>query len=173
MALEWMGKYRAYVEAMVRYGNAYAQAVNIAGVMEDPPITSAQLQVLEYILENETRHDNMASIAARLQISQSSFSKIAKQLVTKNLLERYHLKNNKKEVILQVTDHGREIYEQYATGPRTEVWRKSFAMLDTLDENTVQLITHMLDLHADYLYNGISKASMQEDNTPVLVKIQD
>ncbi len=171
MKLEWMGKYRPFVEAMVRYGNAYAQAVNVQGVITDPPISSSELQVMEYILENEERNDNMKQIAARLQISQSSFSKMVKQLVTKGLLEKYHSRNNQKNVIIRLTDHAREVYEEYANGPQTDVWRDSFALLDQLGPGALEIITQMLNQHCKYLHDEIGSVDNEEERDE-LIKIE-
>ena len=90
MKLEWMGKHRAAVEAMIRCGNSYSQGVNLRGLMTDKvDISAAELQVMEYILENEERRENMSQVAARLDISQSSFSKLVSELVRLGLLEKY------------------------------------------------------------------------------------
>ena len=169
VALAWMREYRKFVEAMVRYGNAYSQAVNIKGVIDDPPLDSTELQVMEYILENEDVHDNMSTIANRLQISQSSFSRISNRLVKYGLLEKYHLSNNRKDIIIQLTPHARKVYEEYANGPRTEVWRKTFEILDTLPAEEVQKIIQLLDMHSEYLYRGIGRIGEKEH--PTLVKI--
>ena len=115
MKLEWMGKHRAAVEAMIRCGNSYSQGVNLRGLMTDKvDISAAELQVMEYILENEERRENMSQVAARLDISQSSFSKLVSELVRLGLLEKYRTSNNRKNVIIQPTDFAREVYQQYA-----------------------------------------------------------
>ena len=172
MSLDWMGKYRAYVEAMVRYGNAYAQACSVKGIISDPPIDSTELQVMEYILENEDLHQNMSQIANRLNISLSRFSKIANRLVKMGLLEKFHTSVNRKDVIIRLTDHAREVYREYSQGPQTEVWRKSFALLEEFPPELVDKITEMLDLHSHYLYQGLGKLGEQEKQTPELIKIE-
>ena len=97
MKLEWMGAHRAAVEALIRCGNSYSQNVNLRGMMtEAVDISAAELQVMEYILENEERRENMSQVAARLDISQSSFSKIVAQLCRLGLLEKYRTCRNRK-----------------------------------------------------------------------------
>lgn len=114
MQLEWMGKYRDLMEKLIQYGNAYAQNYNREMDLGDGlRFTPAQLQALEYILENEEANQNMAQIAARLGISPSSFSKNVAKLVEKGYLEKYHTSSNRKDVIIRVSPRGREAYGRY------------------------------------------------------------
>lgn len=99
MKLEWMGEYRDVVEAIIGVANIYNQIYNYK-VFSDPSgkilLTANEVQIIEYIYENEERNDNMSEVARRLSISQSTFSKKVKQLVQKGLLERYCTVSNKK-----------------------------------------------------------------------------
>jgi DNA-binding MarR family transcriptional regulator len=87
MKLAWMGEYRDVVEALIRYCNVYAasykpEAMNYNGIS----FSFSQIQVLEYLLENEERNENMSAIAKRLGISRSNFTKIVNRLAGKGLL---------------------------------------------------------------------------------------
>ena len=114
MQLEWMGQYRELMEKLIQYGNAYAQNYNReVDLGEGVRFTPAQLQALEYILENEDGCQNMAQIAARLGISPSSFSKNVAKMVEKGFLEKYHTSSNRKDVIIRVSPAGKEAYQQY------------------------------------------------------------
>ena len=85
MELTWMGKYRTFVEMLIKYGNSYAQSYNTEGDYGISAVFSpSQLQVLEYILENEEKNQNMAEIAARLGIMPSAFSKNVKKMTQKS-----------------------------------------------------------------------------------------
>ena len=114
MQLEWMGQYRDLMEKLIQYGNAYAQNYNREmDLGNGVRFTPAQLQALEYILENEEQNQNMAQIAARLGITPSSFSKNVAKMVEKGFLEKYHASNNRKDVIIRVSPAGREAYGRY------------------------------------------------------------
>ena len=71
----------------------------------------AQIQVLEYLLENEERNENMSSIAARLGITRSNFTKIVNRLVAKGLVEKEHISGTRKDLKLTVNALGRELYD--------------------------------------------------------------
>ncbi len=114
MQLEWMGQYRELMEKLIQYGNAYAQNYNReVDLGEGVRFTPAQLQALEYILENEDGCQNMAQIAARLGISPSSFSKNVAKMVEKGFLEKYHTSSNRKDVIIRVSPTGKAAYQRY------------------------------------------------------------
>ncbi|MCR4694144.1 MAG: MarR family transcriptional regulator [Pseudobutyrivibrio sp.] len=115
MKLEWMGEYRDVVEALIHYCNIYAAAYK-PEKMEYKGITYsyAQIQVIEYLLENEERHEHMAVIANRLGITRSNFSKIVSRLCDKKLLEKNYQAGSQKNMEVTVLPLGRELYEDYS-----------------------------------------------------------
>lgn len=115
MKLAWMGEYRDVVEALIHYCNIYAanyktEKLEYRGVR----YSYAQIQVLEYLLENEERCENMSSIASRLGITRSNFTKIVNRLMSKGLVEKHYLPGSRKELLLRVNDFGRELYDAYS-----------------------------------------------------------
>lgn len=78
MKLPWMGEYRDMIEAVIGLANSYNQICNYK-VFSDRSgnikLTATEVQIIEYVLENEERNENMSAIAQRLSISQSTFSK--------------------------------------------------------------------------------------------------
>ena len=132
MQLQWMGEYREVVEKLIHYCNVYAsvykkECLTQCGVS----FSFSQIQVLEYLLENEEKNDNMSIVAARLGIALSTFSKLVSALEKKGLLKKYFLEGNKKNIVVRVSDLGRKVYESYAE----EIFRNHFAnMFNVLDD---------------------------------------
>lgn len=153
MKLEWMGEYRDVVESVIGFANAYSQVVNIEVFGDEVRLTPAQLQVLEYILETEDLNQNMSQIAARLSISQSNFSKMTKQLVKKGMLEKYHTKNNCKNVIIRVSELGKKFYEDYSSGAETDIWRDIFEKLECVSEKDRQLFVECMHMLSSQMSN--------------------
>lgn len=115
MKLEWMGEYRDVVESLIHYCNIYAAAyraekMEYAGI----PYSFSQIQVLEYLLENEERQENMSAVSSRLGITRSNFSKIINRLEAKGLVEKAYLPGNRKEMAVSVNSLGRELYDAYS-----------------------------------------------------------
>ena len=66
MQLNWMGKYRNFLEQLIRFGNLYAQAYKVEdSYTESTSFSPAQIQIMECILENE---DNNLKRLKSLQI---------------------------------------------------------------------------------------------------------
>ncbi len=149
MSLEWMGKYRVFVEKLVKFGNSYADsykkeyAYNTAFLF-----SAAQIQVLEYLLENEDKNQNMLEIAKRLGISKSAFSKHVKKMVEKGLLEKYHTSDNKKNIIIKVSTSGKEVYRQYVQFAYEKSFKKIFSLLAEIPEQYVEKMEAILDISA-------------------------
>ena len=115
MKLAWMGEYREMVEALIHYCNIYAAAYKVEKMeFQGVSYSYAQIQVLEYLLENEERNENMSAIAARLGITRSNFTKIVNRLVAKGLLDKAYMPGSRKALKLTVNDLGRELYTAYS-----------------------------------------------------------
>lgn len=145
MKLEWMGEYRDVVEKLIRYCNEYGNIYKREQYYGTKiKFSYAQIQVIEYLLENEERNQNMSTIAARLGISNSVFSKLVNQLVTKGLLQKYHTMNNRKDVIVRVTELGRSTYMEYSDFILKNHFQKMFDIADQLPRETIPVIAQML-----------------------------
>jgi DNA-binding MarR family transcriptional regulator len=132
MQLEWMGEYREVVESLIHYCNVYAGVYKKEQTHgTEVSFSFAQIQVLEYLLENEELNQNMSCIATRLGITFSTFSKVVNKLESKGLLEKYYLEGNKKNIVVRVSDLGRQVYTTYSE----EILKKHFsAMFEHLKE---------------------------------------
>ncbi|MNO80661.1 MarR family protein [compost metagenome] len=149
MSLEWMGKNRSFVEKLVKFGNAYANSYK----KESPyntafSFSAAQIQVLEYILENEDKNHNMLEISNRLGISKSAFSKNVTKMVEKGFLEKFHTSENKKNIIIKVTKTGKEVYDQYVQYAYEKSFKKIFSLLNEIPEQHIEKIEAILDVAA-------------------------
>ena len=141
MKLEWMGEYRDVVEALIHYCNIYASAYKLEKQQfQGIAYSYAQIQVLEYLLENEERGDHMSAIASRLGISRSNFTKIVNRLESKGLVEKRYRPGNRKALLVTVLPLGRALYEDYAR----EILRWHFApMFEELSQVSPGQREHM------------------------------
>lgn len=147
MKLEWMGEQRDLIEKIIHYGNGYA-----AGYKKKYPLTEelslspSEIQVVEYLLENEEKKLNMAQIARRLGISTSSFTVLVARLTRMGLLEKYHLGSNRKNVVVIVSDKGRSAYERYVQ-IMEQLWTEPVLnRLKQLPPESVAIISDVLDV---------------------------
>ena len=152
MKLEWMREYRDVVEQLIKYCNVYAAAYKKEGIPgTDIPISYAQIQVIEYLLENEELHQN-------------NFSKLVNKLEQKQLLDKFHTADNRKEVIIQVTEYGRRVYQEYSDYIYREHFSKMFEAAKDIPKECLPLIADMLG--APY-----KNANCKKKETPVLIPI--
>lgn len=152
MKLEWLGTHRTFIEKSIKFANAYAytyQKEQSFGT--DQKFSSAQIQVIEYILENEDKNQSMVEISRRLGISQSAFSKNVKKMLEKGLLEKYHLSDNKKKVIVRVSQLGKETYFQYCEYVKRGIMNSLLEVIDQVPQSNLDLVAKALDMWADDL----------------------
>lgn len=161
--LDWMGEYRDVVGSLIHYCNVYASAYKkeslcVCGV----EFSFSQIQVLEYLLENEELNQNMSCIATRLGITFSTFSKVVNKLESKGLLEKYYLEGNKKNIVVRVSELGRKVYSAYSE----EVLRTHFAaMFDILKD----VPKESLPIIAKALREPFVPPVAEEETQPVLI----
>lgn len=150
MQLNWMGKYRNFLEQLIRFGNLYAQAYKVEdSYTESTSFSPAQIQIMECILENEDNNLKMAEIASNLGITPSSFSKNIKKMTEKGLLEKYHTNHNKKDVIIRVSPFGRKLYEDYVRFAYDRAYKEIFQILDQIPAEYIEQFTRILEISAD------------------------
>lgn len=130
-----MGKHRDVVEALIYYCNVYASSYKLEALKYgDVTFSFAQVQVIEYLLENEERNENMSAVAARLGITRSNFTKIVNRLVKKGLLEKLPMPGSHKEMKVTVNALGRELYGAYSQEILRCHFSPMFSCLDRIPE---------------------------------------
>ena len=165
MQLEWMGDYREIVEKLIHYCNVYASVYKKERLShEGVSFSYSQIQVLEYLLENESNNDNMSVVAARLGIALSTFSKLVTALEAKGLLEKYFLEGNKKNIVVRVSDLGRKVYASYSEEIRSTHFAHMFEAFDGIPREYLPCIAKALAQPM-----GQKSRSRQKKESPVLI----
>lgn len=146
MELNWMGRYRPLVAALVLHTNILTRGWNERmncgdGVFLTPP----EWQVLEFIVEHEEAYFNMMEIARQIGIPQSSFSRIVKALRDQNLIAKFQVAGNRKNVILRPTEIGKDVYRRMAKDPSRSYFQVFFKELESLSDEDIQIFTKALN----------------------------
>ena len=144
MKLQWLGEYRDLVEAIIRFANNYASVLNKEFMGDEVKFSFSQIQVVEYLLENEEYNQKMTEVAKRLGITTSSFTKLVNKLVEKGVLQKYHIIGNNKDVIVQVTPLGRSIYQKYTEQVAAKIFSDMFEIGKELKSGELELFTKMI-----------------------------
>lgn len=115
MKLEWLGEQRDVIEAIFLWSNHYAARYKKPfRITDEVWLSASEVQVVEYLLENEELQLNMAGVARRLGVSASAFTAIVAKLEKMGLVEKYYHEGNRKNLIVLVTGQGRFIYGEYS-----------------------------------------------------------
>jgi len=163
MQLEWMGEYREVVEGLIHYCNVYAGVYKKEQTHgTDVSFSFAQIQVLEYLLENEELNQNMSCIATRLVITFSTFFMVVNKLASKGLLEKYFLAGNKRNIVVRVSELGRQVYATYSE----EILKSHFSgMFEVLKD----IPKEYLPVFAKALRQTSLGKTQEEECAPVLI----
>ncbi len=118
--------------------------------------SNSELHTIDIIGSSE--HVNGVLIASRLEMTRGAISKIIARLSKKNLVDKYQIKENKKEIYYRLTDYGQAIYRQHELAHKNWEGRELefFASLAKKDKDTVN---KFLIKYNDYLGNLIKERS--------------
>ncbi len=144
MKLQWLGEYRELVEALICFANSYMSVHNKEFMGDKVNISFSQIQIVEYLLENEEHNQKMSEVAKRLGITASSFTKLANKLVGKGILQKYHIKGNKKDIIIRVTPLGKSEYQKYSEQYASLLFSEMFQIGEEVSDKDLKVFTRML-----------------------------
>ena len=161
--VQWMGRYRPLVAELVKHTHEASRALYKKFDMGDGVcINSMEWQVLEYVYEHG-EDEKMAHIYERIGLAQSSFSKCVKTLESYDLIEKYHTSKNRKNVIIKITDKGRDLYEKGSVGLAEGTWGAFFETLDGFSDEEIETLVRAMVL--------LNKGMPGEEDPPELVRI--
>lgn len=104
---------------------------------------------------------NVTDLAAKYGATKGAISKMVKNLVQKNLVQKQRTLANEKEVLLSLTDTGLAIYAEKEAHLR-ELYQEVLSQLHSLNADQVQQFTHILraiEGHLDRHIGGHSPAA--------------
>jgi len=167
LKLEWMGEYRDVVEALIHYCNIYASVYRKEKMQyEGVTYSYSQIQVLEYLLENEERGENMSAIASRLGITRSHFTKLIQRLCSKGLVEKTQRPGSRRDLNVTVNTFGRRLYEDYSQRILNNHFSPMFKDLEKLSPEARTAVSHaLLDAmrNSDFVRRSMAE-SMDDDS---------
>lgn len=151
--MPWIGRYRAVVSALIRFANVSQRTLSEHHYHSDYDlsISPQEWQVLEYLLEHPHNTLHMAGIADRLGMVPSTFSKCTQALVRCDLVERFRVPGNRKNIILRSTEKGKNFYfdeVERLIGPK---YQTLFSGLAPLANDQLQIFADALQAHVDQL----------------------
>ena len=141
MKLEWMGRYRELLAALVLHGNVVSRTQSdLMDLGEGIFLTSQQWQIFEYLVEHRDHRFSMNDISYRLNIPQSTFSKTVKILLESGLVEKYQAVNNRKNIILHPTEKGLVLYKNFSENNLRPMFERIFHTLDHISDEDLHSV---------------------------------
>lgn len=124
------------IESGIRILNkAYALEKKPVDIGHGTLLYPSEFHVIEAVGKNPTK--NLTFIASRLGVTKGAISQIVKKLEKKGLVNRARIPGNKKDVMLELTDFGKEafewhraLHESMENGIRKELERMSDAEIE-------------------------------------------
>ncbi len=122
-------KHQEILEVLIKSYNEYAHLhTRQLPYGTEETFSLAQIQVIEAIMRG--RDNNMKDLAKDLGITKGSLTKNIKKLEIRGLVKRFKQPENKKEVYVEVTPRGVELYNQYLKFIFKNLFQKIYEKFD-------------------------------------------
>jgi len=144
MYTDWMGSHRQIVREFMNLMNVYAREYCQVKPLYGSPLelSPARIQTLEFILEGNGQ--KMSEIAARIGIARTTFSNTVKDLEQKGYLKKVFKEGNKKDIYLEVSETGKQIYHEYSMIIYNNWFKHMFDQLDTMSKKDIATLERIL-----------------------------
>ncbi len=148
-------EYKQLMARSLKCSNMYAATQNTIVSMYGYNLTTIDLQVLSSLASNKSETLNMITIAQKLGISKSTFSKSIAKMVKLGLVRKEQQAGNKKNIYVHLTVQGEVFYKEVLQ--RNETYIAEF--IETLDADPLRLsyFNEFLDLTEKFLSQKIDK----------------
>lgn len=137
----------------------FIQAVHKYNALEKIPVKTGAKHDLyhseRHFLDKIGDHPglNVTEFAAAVSITKGAVSQVVKKLETKGLVRRYKSSNNDKEVFLELTKAGRDVYIQHKK-TNEETAKPLVEKLKQYPDDKVEFLISMFKWINDYLDQG-------------------
>lgn len=146
-------EYTQLMARSLKCSNMYAATQNTIVPMCDYNLTTIDLQVLSSLASNKSEALNMITIAHRLGISKSTFSKSITKMVKLGLVEKEQRDGNKKNIYVHLTVQGEDFYKEALQ--RNETYIVEFIEILDADPLRLSYFNEFLDLTEKFLSQKI------------------
>ncbi len=170
MKLKWMGNYRDILGNFYRSANGYSQICKMEMFGDEAKFSPYEVQIMENILENSEDHKNMKWYAGQLGLGQATYTKYVQKLVAKGLVEKYHEKGNRKDVILMLSPLGKKEYEKHVETMKKRWFQELFDVLDAASPEELAFVRKVFDICGHW---HVESGAENEGKPPVLVKLEN
>ncbi len=145
-----LGRHQELLEIIVKAFNVYANIhTRQAFYSTEETVNLSQIQVIETILGG--KDNNMKQLAAVLGITKGTLTVNVKRLEERNLVRRYKLPENRKEVYVEVTATGERLYSQYLKHVYEKLFKKVYEKFDAMSKKDLKLLKETFALTVDFL----------------------
>lgn len=132
--MKWMREYKTLSELMIRVMNEYNYLYNKQYKYGDEvPISFSEAQVVEEIVRHKDQ--NMTSLANQLGVTKAAITKTMKKMEKKGLIKRYKQISNNKEIFVEVTPYGEQVYGNYQKYIFDNLFKEVFELFDENDDS--------------------------------------
>lgn len=146
MDKEWMGRYKELVGALVMHVNVvYKGVATKIDVGDGIVLTPQEWQTLDFLVYHDDTNYSMADVSRALGIAPSSFTRIVKSLKDYNLIERFQVSYNKKNVIIKPTEYGLDLYSRVDNTNRKAMFQRFFEDLEVFSDDDLKVMTNALN----------------------------
>ena len=139
-------RYALLVKAIIKHSLIVSSGLNEKIPLKDgSEITMMEWLAVETVVENRDEYNSMVELSRKMGLPPSSFFRIISHLQKEGLVVKYHIRGNKKNIVLRPTEYALELYSERVQSARQEIWNRFFEALEPFSDSDIAAFTNAIN----------------------------
>lgn len=135
-------RYNALCKAIIKHSIIVSTGLNDKVVLnENIAITQLEWLIVETIVEQRNEFKSMIELSRMIGLPSSTFSRLVGHLQKSGLIDKYRIKNNKKNIVLRPSEQALALYEKRTVDAKEKIWGDFFKSLDCFSNEDIEKLT--------------------------------
>ena len=135
-------RYMPLMKAIIKHAIIVSGGLNEkVSLSEGIQVTVLEWLVVELVVEQRSEYYSMIELSRKIGIPPSSLSRIVSRLQKIGLIEKYHIQDNNKTIVLRPSKLALGLYEERTPRVGGEIWNEFFDALESFSDSEIGTLT--------------------------------
>lgn len=138
-------RYYPLIQAIVKHANiASSGMADMISLGDGLCIPAQEWMVVEMVVELREEYRSMVELSRMLGSPPSTFFRMVTHLQKAGLVDKYHIRSNRKSIVLRPTELAIRIYEDHAAEFKSIIWKDFCRELEGVSDNDIVQFTQAI-----------------------------
>ena len=139
-------RYYPLIQAIIKHGNIASSGMNdLFYLREDLTVRAQEWMVVEMIVEQRQEYRSIIDLSRMSGIPPSTFFRIVNRLQKAGFVDKYHVRGNRKNIVLRPTELALNYYENKVAEFREIIWGDFCQELEGISDSDIIKFTNAIN----------------------------